>query len=100
MRLRVRSIRASVALISLESGSSAVDESMLTGEPLPVEKRPGDPVVGGTINGTGGSDTLTGKSGKDWDLAVSDRRIARIVRQCSDLPGYELFKWVDTATAA
>ncbi|HET9553021.1 MAG TPA: heavy metal translocating P-type ATPase, partial [Anaeromyxobacteraceae bacterium] len=36
------------------SGASAVDESMLTGEPLPVEKRAGDRVIGGTVNGTGG----------------------------------------------
>jgi len=34
-------------------GSSAVDESMLTGEPLPVKKDAGDDVTGGTINGTG-----------------------------------------------
>src|SRR5690606_5736362 len=35
------------------SGASAVDESMLTGESLPVEKTVGDPVIGGTINRTG-----------------------------------------------
>ncbi len=35
------------------SGGSALDESMLTGEPLPVAKTAGDPVTGGTINGTG-----------------------------------------------
>lgn len=35
------------------SGESAVDESMLSGEPLPVVKRPGDSVVGGTVNRTG-----------------------------------------------
>jgi Cu+-exporting ATPase len=35
------------------SGSSSVDESMLTGEPLPVEKRSGDRVVGATVNQTG-----------------------------------------------
>ena len=34
-------------------GSSAVDESMLTGEPLPIKKDAGDDVTGGTINGTG-----------------------------------------------
>jgi P-type Cu+ transporter len=35
-------------------GRSSVDESMVTGEPIPVEKTAGDKVVGGTINGTGG----------------------------------------------
>jgi len=34
-------------------GSSAVDESMLTGEPIPVEKKQGDPLIGGTVNGAG-----------------------------------------------
>jgi len=34
-------------------GASAVDESMVTGEPIPVEKTPGRPVIGGTVNGTG-----------------------------------------------
>lgn len=34
-------------------GASAVDESMLTGESLPVAKAPGDAVIGGTVNSTG-----------------------------------------------
>ncbi len=34
-------------------GSSAIDESMLTGEPLPVSKKPGDKLIGGTLNTTG-----------------------------------------------
>ena len=34
-------------------GQSSVDESMITGEPIPVEKNPGDKVIGATINGTG-----------------------------------------------
>ena len=36
------------------SGASSVDEAMVTGEPIPVEKRQGDPVTGATVNGTGG----------------------------------------------
>jgi P-type Cu+ transporter len=36
------------------SGQSHVDEAMLTGEPIPVPKLPGDPVTGGTVNGYGG----------------------------------------------
>ncbi len=38
---------------TVESGASAIDESMLTGEPIPVEKHPGDRVFGGTLNGRG-----------------------------------------------
>ena len=34
-------------------GTSSVDESMITGEPIPVQKQPGDPIVGGTVNTTG-----------------------------------------------
>ncbi len=37
---------------------------------------------------------FTGKSGKAWKLSVADRRIAKIVKQCADIPGYELFKYV------
>jgi Cu+-exporting ATPase len=37
----------------LSEGASAVDESMISGEPLPVEKRPGDRVIGATVNGQG-----------------------------------------------
>ncbi len=35
------------------SGSSSVDESMISGEPIPVQKQPGDKVIGATVNGTG-----------------------------------------------
>ncbi len=52
-RLRVRpGERVPVDGVVLE-GASAVDESLLTGEPLPVEKTAGAPVTGGTLNGTG-----------------------------------------------
>jgi DNA topoisomerase I len=36
-----------------------------------------------------------GKSGKSWRLQVKDRRIAKIVRACQDLPGQELFQYID-----
>ena len=36
-----------------------------------------------------------GKSGKTWDLSVKDRRVARIVKACQDLPGQELFQYLD-----
>jgi Cu+-exporting ATPase len=53
-RLRVRpGEKVPVDGVILE-GSSAVDESMMTGEPVPVEKTAGDPVTGATVNGTGG----------------------------------------------
>ncbi|MBL0419955.1 DNA topoisomerase IB [Ramlibacter sp. AW1] len=38
---------------------------------------------------------FTGKSGKTWRLQTSDRRVARIVRACQELPGQELFAYVD-----
>jgi Cu+-exporting ATPase len=52
-RLRVRpGERVPVDGVVIE-GISSVDESMITGEPIPVEKNPGDRVVGATVNGTG-----------------------------------------------
>ena len=53
-------------------GASNVDESMLTGEPLPVTKKPGDPVTGATINGNG---TLVMRA----ERVGSDTLLARIV---------------------
>jgi len=38
---------------------------------------------------------FTGKSGKTWRLKVSDRRVARIVKSCQDLPGQHLFQYLD-----
>jgi DNA topoisomerase-1 len=38
---------------------------------------------------------FTGKSGKQWSLKVRDRRIARIIRQCQELPGQELLQYID-----
>jgi Cu+-exporting ATPase len=50
-------------------GSSAVDESMLTGESLPVSKKVGDEIIGATLNKTGAFKFRTTKVGKDTALA-------------------------------
>ncbi len=50
-------------------GSSYVDESMISGEPVPVQKTTGDTVTGGTVNGAGGFDFEVTKTGADTVLA-------------------------------
>ena len=40
---------------------------------------------------------FTGKSGKHWSLRVKDRRVAKIIKACQDLPGQELLQYVDEA---
>ncbi len=59
------------------SGSSSVDESMLTGEPLPVRKERSAEVVGGTLNGTGSLTIVATRVGADAALA----RIAEMVER-------------------
>ncbi|SFG73580.1 DNA topoisomerase IB [Methylobacterium gossipiicola] len=48
-----------------------------------------------TIAGKSLTFRFKGKSGKTWDLGVEDRRVARIVKACQDLPGQELFQYRD-----
>ncbi|SFD14228.1 Cu+-exporting ATPase [Thiohalospira halophila DSM 15071] len=62
---------------TLLDGESAVDESMLTGEPMPVSKGPGDSVAGGTTNTTGSFLFRAERIGEDTALA----RIIKLVRQ-------------------
>lgn len=64
----------------LAEGSSAVDESMLTGESIPVEKKVGDEVIGSTINKTGTFKFRATKVGKDTALA-------QIVKMVQDAQG-------------
>jgi len=61
----------------ITKGSSAVDESMISGESLPVEKQIGDTVVGGTINKTGSFEFETTKIGSETVLA----QIIRVVEE-------------------
>jgi Cu+-exporting ATPase len=76
-RLRVRpGEKVPVDGMVLE-GSSAVEESMLTGEPIPVEKGPRSRVTGGTVNGTG---TLVMRA----ERVGSDTLLAQIVRMVSE----------------
>src|SRR5579863_6014522 len=58
-------------------GESSVDESLMTGEPIPVEKSPGQKVIGGTINGTG---TLVVRA----ERVGNETLLAQIVRMVSE----------------
>lgn len=61
----------------VSDGASAVDESMITGEPMPVSKSEGETVIGGTVNGTGSFVMRAEKVGADTMLA----RIVDMVAQ-------------------
>ena len=61
-------------------GRSSVDESMISGEPIPAEKGPGAKVVGGTVNGTGGLLVRAEKVGADTLLAQIVRMVTEAQR--------------------
>jgi P-type Cu+ transporter len=76
-------------------GRSTVDESMLTGEPVPVEKTQGDAVTGGTLNGSGAFDMRVDRTGAETTLsqvvnmvADAQRSRAPIQRLADVVSGY------------
>lgn len=75
--IRVRPGERIAADAQIVSGSSSVDESMLTGESLPIERGPGDAVVAGSMNGTGAFWARVSRVGGDTVLA----QIVRLVEE-------------------
>jgi Cu+-exporting ATPase len=75
----------------LTEGKSTVDESMITGEPMPVEKSKDDPVIGGTVNQTGSFLMVAEKVGQDTVLSqivnmVADAQRSRApIQKVADL---------------
>ena len=80
---------------TVTEGRSTVDESMLTGEPVPVEKTKGDTVTGGTLNGSGSFDMRVDRTGAETTLsqvvnmvADAQRSRAPIQRLADVVAGY------------
>ncbi len=73
-------------------GASSVDEAMVTGEPIPVEKTAGSKVTGGTVNGTGGFTMRAERVGSDTLLAQIVRMVGEAQR--SRAPIQRLADWV------
>jgi len=79
-RLRVRPGESVPVDGVVVEGSSSVDESMITGEPIPVEKSAGARVTGGTVNGTGGFVMKAERIGGDTVLAHIVRLVGEAQR--------------------
>jgi len=79
-RLRVRPGEKVPVDGTVLEGSSSVDESMITGEPIPVEKQPGDRLIGATVNGTGGLIMGAEKVGTETLLARIVQMVAEAQR--------------------
>jgi Cu+-exporting ATPase len=103
-RLRIRpGEKVPVDGVVLE-GSSAIDEAMLTGEPVPVTKRPGDKVIGATINTSGTLVMRSEKVGSQTMLsqivqmvAQAQRSKAPMQRMADQVAGYFVFVVVGIA---
>jgi Cu+-exporting ATPase len=79
-RLRVRPGEKVPVDGAVVEGTSAVDESMVTGESIPVEKRPGDRVIGATVNGRGGLVMRAERVGAETLLAQIVRMVGEAQR--------------------
>jgi len=71
----------------VSEGHSSVDESMVTGESVPIEKSKGDPVIGGTINGTGALTMTAQKVGSETMLARIVGMVAEAQRSRAPIQG-------------
>src|SRR5204863_7016678 len=67
-------------------GKSAVDESMITGAPVPAEKAPGDKVTGATVNATGTLILRAERAGSDTFLPQSGPTVSEAQRSRAPLP--------------
>jgi len=76
-RIRIKSGEKVPADGSVVEGKTSIDESMLTGESLPVEKKEGNSVVGGSVNGRGSIVVEVGKTGAESYLS----QVIELVRQ-------------------
>lgn len=79
-RLRVRPGEKVPVDGTVLEGQSSVDESMISGEPIPIEKVPGARVVGGTVNGTGGFVMRAERVGADTLLAQIVKMVSEAQR--------------------
>ena len=87
-------------------GTSSIDESMVSGEPIPVEKGPGDPVIGATVNGAGGFLMRADKVGAETLLArivamvaAAQRSRAPIQKLADRISGWFVFAVLTIAAA-
>src|SRR5262245_50482752 len=86
-RLRVRPGERIPVDGSVLEGRSTVDESMITGEPMPVDKGSGDRLIGGTVNGTGGFVMRAERVGADTLLAQIVRLVGEAQRSRAPIQG-------------
>ena len=87
-RLRVRPGDAVPVDGVIEEGSSSVDESLMTGEAMPVEKAVGDPLTGGTINKNGSLVMTAARVGADTVLAQIVAMVSNAKRSRAPIQGF------------